>query len=1010
VRIARTDAVRTLLVADMVVIKPQSAVSVPGESCRFLAGYPGGIYRFAQIGDRFADSLRGMGSAFEASRIPSATRHEARIVGRERHLSALASCASTARTGEGRIVVVHGDSGYGKTALVHAFLARECDWSVASALGDDSDCAAPYGVLEQLADDLVHGGAAFMVDRVALWDRGMRGCADALLAAIDAIEGPVCLVVDDAQWVDDDSAGVLMLVAQAVRHRPVLVILAARRGRSPLLNRARRIADDPLRGAVVHVDALQPPEVRQLVEDVLDIDYPVRAAAVLAEYTRGCPLDILAAIEAMGADPARAGQLVRHVPNLVDSVRAVLLQVSDACRRGIELMAVLDAPTSVAELDAAAAHLGGPVDVPAALRVDLIELENVEGVLTVRPPHVRIRDAVLASMGGDAIRAAHAAVANVASGHRALLHRAASFGDGNEDFAAHLDRQAANARVLGDLDRAVEYGLWSVRLSTDPGAQRRRLLACAAGAVSGRHLRVFDELVEGIEALPSEPERDLLLAYAQLRRGDTDTARAYSAGALVADLGGAAEPTALRVVITCELAAALAAMGDMAGLAALCDVLERDLATIAAERSQGRAVDGAAIDLTAREIELFALRSALGHYTEGIPVHGSPVAGLLAQVAPERYGSRHAIALITRGTLLHKDGRLRAALDDLTCGLSLVDDDSSWVAQQGRIELAMVQFRLGDWDDAERTAAESLDVALDLGDPWSTAPAYAVAALVPVGRGQFAIAERRLGLAHTSLSGAGTLLAYRAIALAEVLLSVATHRPDRALSAMRIHRVHDDVGDRVGNWDAAEAIALLVSGRVDEALAILERSEGESAEHLLVRGAASFVVGERARGAGQLQRALAAVDADSSVIIKGVTWQRVGMFLVSDGEPELGESLIRRARDLYERLGATLWLAECEAALTSAVHRARTRDRSTDPRGPDTVLTAREREVAQLVGEGLTNREVAEQLTLSIRTVDFHLRNVLHKLGFGSRRQLRGWSPRHRRPMRHSDHEFLTDK
>ncbi len=907
------------------------------------------------------------------------------------------------------MVLVYGDSGYGKTALVHAFLAREQGWPVASALGDDGDCAAPYGVMEQIADDLAHGGAEFDVDRVGMWDNGMRGGAEVVLAAIDTLAAPACIVVDDAQWVDDGSAGVLMLLARAVRHRPVLMILAARRGESTLLNRVRRIAEDPLRGAVVHVGALQPLEVRTLVEDVLDVDYPLRAAAVLGEYTRGCPLDILAAIEALGADPARADQLVRHVPNLVDSVRALLLQVSDACRRAIELMAVLDAPTAVSELDAVAAHLGGAVDVPAALRADLIELENAEGVLTVRPPHARIRDAVLASMDGNAIRAVHAAVAQVAGGHRALVHRAASYGDGSEDFAAHLERQASDARALGDLDRAVEYRLWSVRLSADPDAYRRRLLACAAAAVSCRRWRVFDELVEGLEALPAEPERDLLLAYAQLRSGDTAAARAYSADALTTDLRGAPEPTALRVVVTCELAAALAAMGDMDGLAALCDVLEQDLATAAAQRTSHRASDGAAIDLAAREIELFALRSAVGHYTEGIPVHRSPVAGLLARVVPEQYGTRHAIALITRGTLLHKDGRLHAALEDLTSGLSLVDDDSSWVAQQGRIELAMVQFRLGSWDDAERTAAESLDIALDLGDPWSTAPAYAVAALVPVGRGQLTIADRRLGLAHTSLSKAGTLLAYRAIALVEVLLSVATRRPERAMSAMRLHRIHDDVGDRVGNWDAAEAVALLELGRVDEALAVLERGARDTAEHLLVRGAASFLVGDRTNGAAQLRRALEAVDDDTSVIIKGVTWQRVGMFLMSDGAPELGESLIRRARDLYERLGAVLWLGECEAALASALRRAGQQAGAADPGGRDPRLTAREHEVALLVGEGLTNREVAQRLTLSIRTVDFHLRNVLHKLGFGSRRQLRAWSTRHRVPLGRSARETRTD-
>lgn len=934
-----------------------------------------------------------MGSAFEASRISSEIRRETRIVGREQHLADLVACAVRARGGDGQIVLVQGDSGFGKTALVHAFLGRDPGWFVASALADDSAFAAPYGVVDQILDELAHGaGAERVLGDVDLWGKGIRGVADAVVGAIDAAGCPVCLVVDDAQWVDDDSAGVLMLVAQAVRHRPVLVILAARRDRTALLNRAQRIAENPARGAVVHADALRPTDVRELVETVLEIDYPLRAAADLAEYTQGCPLDILAAVESVSGDPtAVADQLMRHVPDLVGSVRTVLLQVTEPCRRGIELIAVLDTPITVADLDAVAARLDGPVDVPAALSVDLIELENARGVLTVRPPHARVRDAVLASMDGDTIRRVHAAIADGLTGHRAHLHRAASYPGRDEEFAAHLEDQASDARARGDLDRAVAYGMWSTRLSSDPLARRRRMIAWAAAAVVGRHDRAFDELVDGLEALASDPERDLLLAYSQLRRGHMRAAGDYASGALSADLGGEQSATGLRIVVTCELASALAAVGDMGGVAALCDVLEQDLAALAAARSSGQTDDGIPVDLAGRKIELFALRSAVAHYTDGIPVDRSPVANLLRTVAPEDCGSRHATALITRGTLLHKDGQLHSAVEDLTSGLCLVDDELSWTAQQGRLELAMVQFRLGAWDDAEATAAEALDIALDLADPWSTAPAYAVAALVPVGRGQLVIAERRLGLAQAAVSQAGTLLAYRTIALVDTLIAVAQHRPERALSAMRTHRVHADVGDRVGNWDAAEAVALLELGRLDEALAALARRVRTETEYLLVRGAVSFVVGDRHKAAGQLRAALTALSDDTSVIVKGMTWHRVGMFLTVDGEPAAGEALIRKARDLYERLGAAQWLADCDADLQSVLRRTKSAPAPPGGGERDTPLTAREYQIALQVGDGFTNREVAERLTLSIRTVDFHLRNVLHKLGFVSRRQLRGW-------------------
>lgn len=941
-----------------------------------------------------------MGSAFRASRISSGIRRDARVVGREQHLADLAACAERARSGNGQVAVVEGDSGFGKTALLNAFLGREQGWLVASTLADDSAFAAPYGVVDQILGELEHASDALTSTGAdGLWGKGIRGIVEAVVAALDTVERPVCVVVDDAQWVDDDSAGVLMLVAQAIRHRAVLIIVSARRDHTVLLNRARRIAETPARGAVVHVDALRPVDVRDLVETALDIDYPLRSATLLAEYAQGCPLDLITAIEAVAVHPiALADQLMRHVPDLVGSVRAVLMQVTQPCRRCIELMAVLDAPAPVTELDSLAARLGVPVDLPAALSVDLIELENARGVLTVRPLHTRVRDAVLASMDGDLIRRIHGSIAEVVTGHQALLHRAASFADGDEEFSAYLEDHAADACSHGDLDRAVGYGIWSTRLSVDPLGRRRRLVACAATAVAGRHTRVFDELVDNLEALDSDPERDLLLAYSQLRRGDTGAAGGYAASAVSADLDGRPSAVALRIVVTCELASALAAGGDMGAVAALCDGLDRDLASLAAARSTGRVDTGIPIDIVGREIELSALRSAVAHYTEGIEVRRSPVAVLLGRVAPDRWDNRHAIALITRGTLLHKDGQLHRAVEDLASGLSLVDDESSWIAQQGRLELAMVQFRLGAWDDAERTAAEALDIALDLADPWSTAPAYAVAALVPVGRGELAIAERRLGLAQSALSQSGTLLAYRTIALVDTLIAVAEHRPDRALSAMRTHRVHADVGDRVGNWDAAEAVALLESGRADEALAALDRRERTETEYLLVRGAVLFVVGERHKAAGVLRAALAALTDDTSVIVKGVTWHRVGMFLIVDGEPEAGAMMIRQARDLYAKLGAARWLADCEADLQSVLQRAAIVSGVPGGGERDERLTTREHQIALLVGDGFTNREVAERLTLSIRTVDFHLRNVLHKLGFVSRRQLRGWSALQRAP------------
>lgn len=888
------------------------------------------------------------------------------------------------------MVVLEGESGFGKTALVDAFLAGESGWITATAVADDGECAVTYGVIEQIADELAHAGAADAAD-VDVRDIGIRQVAASVVAALDAAGGPVCIVVDDAQWVDDDSAGVLMLLAHAVRRRAVLLVISARCDASPLLNRVRRLASGPGRGAVVHVGALSPHEVRELVEVSLDTDYSLRSATTLAAYTQGCPLDIHAAVKACGGDPARAhDQLMRYVPDLVESLRAVLSQVTDSCRRGIEVMAVLDAPTSAADLDAVAVRLGGLVDVPAAMDVHLLEIENARGVLTVRPLHARVRDAVLASMDRGAIRRVHASIADVAIGPRALLHRAAACAGGSEELAAHLEEQASGARAHGDLDRAVEYGLWATRLTTDPGAYPRRLVACAASSVAGRHLRVFDELVNGLESLAPAPDRDLLLAFSQLRRGDNDAARARAASALSTDLRGDPASTALRIVVTCGLASALAVVGEMGEVATLCDVLERDLAVLAAVRSADRADDGIPVDLFGREVELSALRSAVAHYTEGIAVHRSPVAELLDALAPGRYDRRHAIALVTRGTLLHKDGQLHRAAEDLTSGLSLIADDSSWIAQQGRIELAMVQFRLGSWDDAQANAADALDFALDLGDPWSTAAAYAVAALVPVGRGDLAVAERRLGLAHAALSRSGTLVAYRVIALVEMMLALARRRPERALTAMQAYRVHADLGDRVGNWDAAEAVALLELGRIGEAVAALDRFERTDAEYLLVRGAVSFMAGDRDQAARQLRGALAALDDDSSVIVRGVTWHRVGMLLAVDGEPEAGRALIRRARDLYDRLSAATWLAECEADL-QALGAAPNAPSTSQNASSETPLTVREHQIALLVGDGLTNREVAERLTLSIRTVDFHLRNVLHKLGFGSRRRLRAW-------------------
>ncbi|MDX6505362.1 MAG: hypothetical protein QOG06_6 [Gaiellaceae bacterium] len=880
------------------------------------------------------------------------------LVGRSRELARIEGLAEEARSGRTRALLVTGEAGIGKTSLLEAAAGGAEGFRVLHARGIQSEYDLPYASLLELLRPLLGRLDALPAAqrRAVCGALGLGPAAGGALAvaggtatllAAAAAEQPLLALVDDVQWVDTASAGVFAFAARRLHDVPLLTVMSLR---EPLM-------------APVELDGLErlrlAPLDREATTELLaagGLDPSLQAE--VSEQAAGNPLVLVELARAGRAAGLEAQEIAERlfgarVSALDSASRAALLAISLStdCDRSV------------------AAKLAGGGEA-------LEPLEESSLVVTrggrLEPSHPLLRSFVIRLSEGHEQLAAHAALA-------------AALPDGDD-----RTRQRALAQTGPDSALATEveslgvrggngFAVWALERSAElspPGPERtRRHLAAARAAFVARDMAAAQRLVaevrrEGANGLgvdAAELEASILLADGSLVPGAERLERAASE---VEQREPARAATLLAAAVTPLLYA-------------------------------GRLEDAERVAVHARQLAgssdpVARLRAETAY---------ADVCGSLGRWHEGREAHRAAAAEADRSQLIHDDPDATlwliealhsGGLDDRARELALAA--AGHARQTGSVgsltgalqTLFSIEFVCGRIGPATAAAREELEVAAGFGRlmdhkealghlAWGAAHSADEVACRELVAKRYDLSER-LGddaLLHPSL---GVL----ELGLGRADAAVSTLQRTLRTSALRGHRPEAEVWIVTGEL----VEALLLAERRAEASNLLERFDAGART---IGRPYALSIAERCRGLladpdafdTAFEAALAYDQEEPRPLERARTILCWGMRLRRSKRRTEARARLSEAQEELDRLGSELWSARARAELAASGQRLR---RRAAPGGGE--LTARERQVAELVAEGLSNRAVAERLFLSTNTIETHLRHIFQKLGVHSRTEL----------------------
>ncbi|MFC5140218.1 LuxR C-terminal-related transcriptional regulator [Actinomycetospora rhizophila] len=893
------------------------------------------------------------------------------VVGRGDEIARLDALAERVRGGAATVVLLDGAPGVGKSELVDRLAARLADFTLVRTRAPGAGAAPPGAVLARCLG--AAGGASSAEVPLLL--------GTALLAALEDLDrrGPVLFVVDDLDRADPESLGVLRLLLRRLTPLRVLAVLTGRDrpdGWLDLVGAAGGWGDDAVR---LHLDGLT----------VADVDDLTRAAGRrgtawtvrrLHEETAGNPLHVHAVLaESDLPERYRLGR-ARPPGTLTAALRARLDALPAAPRGVLEAMAVLAEPASLTDLTA----LTGP-DAPACAT------PLVEAGLAVRQadetgehlafPSPLLRDAVYTGTPAARRRALHRAAADLTGGSARWRHLVGATNGPDRALADGLDAAAQDAIARGDLVPAAEYLEWASECSDDDALAGRRLIDAVRLLVYAAREGDALQHTAAIECLPDSAARTEIRGLLAFARDEVASARDL----LLAARDEAPAGSELRARIDVELAYVHSQLGS------------GEAATAAARRALHDRPDLPRLCAVARAF--LAAGTAL---TDGAPAGLDQLAFLPA--GPVDAAPPQLPALIQRGILTGLLGRLDPAVADLTVAARRHTPFTRFLGMAADLHLVWCHYLLGEWDAAGRALEVARAGADQYGRSFDHAALRSLSAILHAGRGEEEAARADLAAAAEHAEGADFLGPRVHLALARGAIAQAAGRPAEVVAALSPLTPGAIEADRVrllsGWWLPAIADSQIDLGWWDEA----QRSLDELAR-VPVRGsclpvARAWVGGRLAAARGDVTLACRLFEDGLAVPAEGGEpgWYRArlrhayGCLMLRVGEPAVGRAVLAQACRTFARLGARPFLdrARLDGELAGGDPGSDPgSDPAEDPGRWTDALSDREREIAGLVGRGWTNPEIAAELFVSAKTVEYHLRNVYGKLGIRGRRALR---------------------
>lgn len=897
------------------------------------------------------------------------------LVGRDRERAALMGLLAQARAGQGAALVLRGDPGMGKTALLNDVVENAGDVRVLRTRGVESESPLAFAALHRLLLPLARRMAELPSPQARALSRAFGSVTDSgqddrflvFLAALTLLteaaeESPVLCVIDDAHWLDDASLAALLFIARRVEFASVALLFAVRDGEL-------RTVDAPDLPALT-LRGLDTAAAEELLREC-DPGLAPHVRAQLIQRTDGNPLALLEIPKALSAAQLTGqSELPEHLPLGADlergfAARAGLLGV--AAQRFL-LLAALDDSGDAGILGSAARRLDVADEaLDEVARSGLVELGQ-----EVYFRHPLVRSAVYGAALPGERRRVHQALAGAFEDHhdpdRAVWHSAAATDVPDEQTAARLEEAGLRFQQRGGHEAATAAFERAAQLSTAEAAVGPRLSKAAVAAW-----------------LAGNPERTRALAQRAL--------------AAVSEAGAVADLDRLRAFVEISFGSPRLAHGILADAA----------------RKAGEVGDLQ----RARQYSMIATALATFEADSGVPVAVQSLARLDAADPVELCFSTLLVGLdgFAHGRVAEGSPLLRRAIElaevadapDLVTNIGIAalhvgDDDLAlrWHDRQldaARLQAsvlgvihaltrrAVAQLAMGRWADVAAASAEVLDLARATAHDNQRALPLAHMLVVDALRGADDIPVRgddieQLLRAHPSgvleVLSLDTVRWARGVHAARTTPSSALQQFD-AITLPMIRRAATidiiEAAQRAGDTGTGRRVARELHGFAE--------ATGNAWAKAYAAHAAALVApeGEREQlfeDTLEYHRSAARPFASARAeLAYGELLRRHRRRVDSRGH-------LRAALVLFEGVGATAWATRATEELRASGETARGRTDTHAPVG----LTAQELQVAHLVQDGLSNREVAARLFLSPRTVEFHLRNIFAKLGIASRAAL----------------------
>jgi DNA-binding CsgD family transcriptional regulator len=879
-----------------------------------------------------------------------------------------------ALAGRGRVTVLRGEAGVGKSALLGYLSDRIAGWHVARAAGVESEMELAYAGLHQLcAPMLDHLGRLPVPQRDALAtvfgrsagaapDRFLVGLATLTLFAEAAEQQPLACIVDDAQWLDHASVQILGFVARRLLAEPIAIVCAARTG----------AGDNVLAGLpALPVHPLGDSDARALL--LANVPGPLDAAVCdqIIKESHGNPLALLELPRTWSFAGLAGGfglPSSHPVAGKIEQsyVRRLLLLPSD---------------TQLLVLTAAAEPLGDPVLLHRAagtLGIDIAAAGPAQdgGLLElggrVEFAHPLVRSAAYRSAAADDRHRVHRALAEATVAEtdpdRRAWHRARATPGPDEEVAAELERSAGRAQARGGVAAAAAFLQRSAELTVDPARRAERALAAAQASFQAGAFDTALALAATAEAGPLDEFQhsriDLVRGHIALALGSSDAAPLLLRAARRLepfDLGLARETYLIAWAgatmagglaggrLVGEISRAARSLPPPPGPPRPLDLLLDGLAVLTTE---GHAAGTPVLQKAAKSLRKISAEDTLRW-------------GWVATAASNAvWDNESMLAIAARKLQFVRDA---GALAQLPIHLSA---------------LALARAWIGDFAGAASLVAEIDSVVAATGNCFVPGAALRLCALQ--GRESESIA---LIASVIEQDAAGAMAIWAHWAAAVLYNGLARYQEATAAARQATSNTFE-------YWVSVWALPELVEAAVRVGDAELARDALERLAETTQPAGTDFALGIEARSRALLSDGTAADDLYRAAIERfSRTRLRpelarahllYGEWLRREGRRIDAREQLRTAHHLFDAIGMEAFAERARRELLATGEKARKRSPGTREE-----LTPQEEQITRLARDGLSNPEIGAQLFVSVRTVEWHLRNVFAKLGITSRRQLR---------------------